>query len=144
MIVSDTFTARGHVNIRGTHRNTVMTTTEANLSPRGDCIVAVATGKGIRDLKQELKEAAKRSDAIIRLTLSVGDESIEVTGRGDPSLTYESPHDIVTRTSGYACGRTLMVHADKAAKDLPRAFIKRLADSSAEIRVTVTVETPDE
>jgi hypothetical protein len=120
-----------------------MTTIEENLSLKGDCIVAVAAGKGIRDLKEELREAAKSSSAVIKLTLNVGGESVEVTGRGDPSLTFENPRDIVTRTSGYTCGRTLMVHADKAAKDLPRAFTRRLADN-VEIHVTVTVETPDE
>lgn len=142
MLYTDSFTARGHVNVRLTHRNTVMTTTEHHLTTRGDCIAAVSTEKGIRDLNLELRAAAKSSDAEIRLILSVGEESVTITGRGHPDLSFTHPLDVVTRISSYICPRTLMIHADKASKDLPRVFVKLLSKPETVIQVTVTVKTP--
>jgi hypothetical protein len=142
MLYKDSFTARGHFNVRLTHRNTVMTTTEHSLSPRGDCIAAVSSEKGIRDLNQELKTAIRRSDVEIRLTLSVGEDSVTINGRGHPDLSCEHAYDIVTRTSSYICPRTLMIQADKASKDIPRSFVKLLSKPDSFIQINVTVKTP--
>jgi hypothetical protein len=141
MLYTDSFTARGHVNVRLTHRNTVMTTTEHNLTTRGDCIAVVSAEKGIRDLDLELRTAAKNSDAVIKLALSVGEESVTITGRGHPDLSFTHSLDIVTRTSSYICPRTLMIHADKASRDLPRVFVKLLSKPESLIQVTITVKT---
>jgi len=140
MLLTETFKARGHSNIRAKHRTTVMTTTKPYLTLKGDCVVAVSAEKGLRDLKQEIKTAAQNSEATIRLTLSIGDEKIDITGKGHPDLLYEDPYDIVTRTSNYVCPRTLMLGADKAAKDLPRAFIKQLTKPDVIVTVTITVD----
>ena len=116
-----------------------MTTTKPFLTLKGDCVVAVSAEKGLRDLKQEIKVAVQNSDATIRLTISVGDEKIDITGKGHPDLSYEDPYDMVTRTSNYVCPRTLMVRADKAAKDLPRAFVKQLTKPDVIVTVTITI-----
>ena len=143
MLNIDSFAARGHVNIRLTHRNTVMTTTEHHLTTRGDCIASVSAEKGIQDLDLELRAAAKSSDAEIKLILSIGVESVTITGRGHPDLSLMHPLDMVTRKSSYICPRTLMIHADKASKDLPRVFVKFLSKPETVIKVTVTVKTPE-
>ncbi len=143
MLYTDSFTARGHVNVRLTQKNTVMTTTEQHLTSRGDCIAAVSAEKGIRDLDLELRGAAKSSDAVIMLKFSVGRDSVTITGRGHPELSFMHPLDIVTRTSSYICPRTLMIHADKASKDLPRVFVKLLQEPESVIQVTITVMTPE-
>jgi uncharacterized protein len=143
MLYTDSFTARGHVNVRLTHRNTVMTTTEHHLTTRGDCIAAVSAEKGIRDLNLELRDAAKCSDTVITLSFSIGENSVTITGRGHPDLSFMHPLDIVTRTSSYICPRTLMIHADKASKDLPRDFAKLLQNPESVIQVTVTVKTSE-
>jgi hypothetical protein len=141
MLYTDSFKARGHVNVRLTHRNTIMTTTEHSLTTKGDCIAAVLTEKSIRDLNLDLRTAAKSSDAEIKLVFAAGEESVTITGRGHPDLSFTHPLDIVTRTSSYICPRTLMIHADKASKDLPRVFVKQLQKPETVIQVTVMVKT---
>jgi len=143
MLLEDTFTARGHVNIRATHEKTIEVTKETHLTTQGDCIAAVSAEKGLRDLPEEMKEAAKRNDAIISLSLRLGERVFMTTGRGDPALTWEHPTDMVARISSYVCPRTLMVHADKATIHMPRSLVQQLKNPEAKITVTVSVETPD-
>ena len=143
MKLTETFLARGHGNILALHETTVMTTREAHLSRRGDCVVAVSAEKGLSDLSTEIKEAARRPGAIIILTMRVGGEAFEVKGMGHPSLTYADPNDMVARKSGYVCDRTLMVHSDRAACDMPRTIVDKLRDSNALVEIIVTVEASD-
>jgi len=140
---TQTFLARGHRNILALHKTTVMTTREAHLSRKGDCVVAISSEKGLVDLNPEIKEAARRPGAAIILTLRVGGEAFEVKGMGHPSLTYADPNDMVTRKSGYICDRTLMIHSDRAACDMPRTIVDKLRDPNTILYVTVTVEAPD-
>jgi hypothetical protein len=143
MLQEVSFAARGHVNIRATHEKTIEVTRETHLTTQGDCIAAVASEKGLRDLPQAMRAAAKRSDAVISLSLMLGDRVFTTTGRGDPALTWEHPTDMVARISGYICPRTLMVHADKATIHMPRSLVQQLKDHAAVVSVTVTVQTPD-
>jgi len=143
MLLEDTFAARGHINIRATHEKTIEVTKETHLTTQGDCIAAVAADKGLRDLPQAMREAAKRSDAVISLSLRLDDRVFTTTGRGDPALTWEHPTDMVARISGYVCPRTLMVHADKATIHMPRSLVQQLKDPNTVVSVTVTVQTPD-
>ena len=143
MKLTETFLARGHRNILALHETTVMTTREARLSSRGDCVVAVSAEKALSDLSTEIKEAARRPEAVITLTLSVDGEIFDVKGMGHPSLTYADPNDMVARKSGYVCDRTLMVHSDRAACDMPRRIVDKLRDPNAILHVTVTVEAPE-
>ena len=141
MLLEETFTAHGHRNIRAIHQMTVEVTRELHLTLRGDCIVAVAAEKGLRELNPELREAAKTSEATIKLSLKVDDQTVTVTGRGDPGLTWEHPTDMVARKSSFICSRTLMIHADKATSDIPRGFIQLLKNPETTIKVTIAVET---
>ena len=143
MKLTASFEARGHRNILALHETTVMTTKEDHLSRRGDCIAAVSAEKALSDLGPEIKEAARRPEAVITLTLRVGGEIFEVKGMGHPSLTYADPNDMVARKSGYVCDRTLMVHSDRAACDMPRRIVDKLRDPNAILHVTVTVEAPE-
>ena len=142
MLLEDTFTARGHVNIRATHEKTIEVTRETHLTIQGDCIAAVAAEKGLYDLSAEMREAARRPDTIISLSLRLGDKVFTTTGRGDPSLTWDHPTDIVARMSGYTCSRTLMIHSNKATIHIPRSLVQLLKNPGALITVTVSVETP--
>lgn len=143
MLLEDTFIARGHVNIRATHEKTIEVTKETHLTTQGDCIAAVAAEKGLRDMPEAMKEAAKRSDAIITLSLSLGDRVFTTTGRGNPALTWEHPSDMVARMSSYVCPRTLMIHADKATIHVSRSLVQLLKNPEAKITITVRVEAPD-
>ena len=140
MKLTETFTARGHRNIRATHRTTLEITKEADLTPRGDCIVAVGSEKGAADLNRELVEALKRG-AEATLVIEAGGVTETVRGRGDPRITLTHPTDIVVRKSLYVDSRTLMVEADKSASDLSRELVEALR-SGLPCRITIIVE-PD-
>jgi uncharacterized protein len=143
MLLEETFRAHGHVNIRATHEKTVEVTKETHLTTQGDCIAAVASEKGLRDMPPQMREVAKRPDSIISLSLRLSDRVFTTTGRGDQGLTWDHPTDIVARMSGYTCSRTLMVHADKATIHIPRSFVQQLKDPQAVITVTISIETTD-
>lgn len=141
MQVEDSFKACGHPNIQGTHKTTIMTTKDSKLSLNGDCIVAVSAEKSIKELSEEVKNAAKNNDAIIKLILSIESESVEITGKGDPRLTFENIHDIVTRKSSFICPRTLMIQSDKASIDLPRNFLMKMKKPDTVMKITIKVMT---
>jgi len=143
MFLEDTFTACGHVNIRATHEKTIEVTKDTHLTIQGDCIAAGAAEKGLRDLPQEMREAARRRDSTISLSLRLDNRVFTTTGRGDPTLTWDHPTDMVARMSGYVCPRTLMVHADKAIIHMPRSFVQQIKNPETIIRVTITVETSE-
>jgi hypothetical protein len=139
MQLLEAFRGRGHPNIKASHRTTLMVTRDPELTLRGDCIVAVAVGKGPRDFDQRIKDAMRKRGARIRLTLETGGIVFEVSGRGDPELTLSHPTDMVARKSGYICDRTLFIEADKAACDIPPSFLKLLQKGEQVINMTLMV-----
>jgi hypothetical protein len=141
MLLEESFAAHGHPNIRATHEKTIEVTKEAHLTTRGDCIAAVSAEKGLPDLGEEMRAAARRPESVISMTLRVGDRVFTTAGRGDPALTWDHPTDMVTRMSDYVCPRTLMVHADKATIHMPRSLVQLLKDPNTIVRVTLSVET---
>ena len=138
MEIVETFEAWGHPNIRSTHRTTLMVTRDEGLTTRGDCIVAVKAGKGLKDLEPRLKELIRSEEAKVALTIEAGDSSFTVTGRGHPRLSLNDPVDIVVRKSGYICNRTLMIGADKAACDIPGSFAKLLQEGDRRIVLVIS------
>ena len=139
MKLTETFTARGHRNIKATHRTTLEITKEADLTPRGDCIIAVGSEKGAADISRRLVEALKRG-AEATLTIEAGGVTETVRGHGDPRITLTHPTDIVVRKSLYVDSRTLMVEADKSASDLDRRLVEALR-RGLPCRITVVVES---
>ena len=135
-----TFYARGHKNIKATHKTTLEITKEDYLTPRGDCIIAVGAEIGLNELPQELKNKLKKDNSVVRLILEVEDKKEVVTGRGSSKLTLTHNTDMVCRKSGFTCSRTLMIHANKAAIDLSREFIEKIRDPQRIIKVTIEVE----
>ncbi len=140
MGLMEIFRAWGHPNIRASHRTTLMITKEEEVTPRGDCVVAVAAEKGLKDLSSQVKEAIRREGAKISLFLEAEDLIFKVSGFGDPRLPLSHPTDIVVRKSGYICGRTLMVKADKAASDIPSPLLKLLRKVDQEVIIRLIVK----
>ncbi len=138
MRVVETFTARGHRNIKATHRTTLEITKEADLTPRGDCIIAVGSEKGAADLSRELAEALRRG-AEATLVIEAGGVTEAVHGHGDKRITLTHPTDIVVRKSLYVDSRTLMVEADKSASDLDRRLVEVLR-RGLPCKITIAVE----
>ena len=116
----------GHPNIRATHRTTLMFTKDKEISLRADCVLLVGCDKALSDFPEEFKRLARSPDRTIKVRLIVGGLEEEITGYGDPGLTYTDSRDIVVRRSIYTCPRTLAVRADKAAIDISRRIIDML------------------
>ena len=142
MIHTFTFKAHGHPNIRSRHKTTLMTTVEPYLTTRGDCIIGISADIGLAQLPQEIKKAAKNPKTIITFTMTTENHVFTSNGIGHPELTYENPIDMVARKSSYTCGRTLMIHSDKAAIDIPKDLVKELQNPETEISIKLTYETP--
>jgi len=135
-----TFFAKGDRGISAKHRTTLEITREIVKTKRGDCIVAAQSEIGLSGLSSELKAAASKEDAKITLVVESNGYSEKIVGKGSSSLTFADENEMVIRKSGYVCGRTLMIHADKAAIDLDRKLIGELRKEGSLIRVTITVE----
>jgi len=137
------FTAKGHPNIRSTHKTTLMTTTETELTPRGDCIIAVGAEISLPILPNEIKEAARDPETRITFTLSVANHEFKVQGKGHRNLTYSNPIDMVVRKSSYTCGKTLMIMSDKVAIDIPLEIVDALQNPETIINIQLTYEKTD-
>jgi len=135
------FYARGHPAVSSTHPTTLELTKEVDLSKNGDCIIAVGSSVGLRDLPETVKNALSRDACRARLTLMLDLHRFVIEGRGAHGLTFSHPTDMVVRKSGFVSNRTLMVHANRAAADLPRALIELLQDPYRKLLVELTVET---
>lgn len=140
MDAKDTFEAWGHSNVRCTHKTTLMVTRDEELTASGDCIVAVRAEKGMKDLDPRLKDLIRNSETRVTFTMEAGGSSFNVVGWGHPRLSSSDPNDIVIRKSGHTCSRTLMIGADKAACDIPIAFVKLLQDVEQRVRLTIQAE----
>ena len=138
--VTVVFSARAHENIEATHKTTFEVTKETTLTKQGDCIIAVESTKATADLPFEFKEAARKEGAQITVTIEAGELKEVVKAKGSPQLQFMHPTDLVVRKSGYVCGRTLAIGADKAAIDFSRELVEKLKDHSQEITVTLAVE----
>ena len=141
MRVIEKINAHGHGDIRSIHETTFEITKEKTLTKRGDCIIAVGATKGARDLGLEFREAAKRKDAKITITVEAGGVKEVVKARGTPRLLLTHPTDLVVRKSDYVCDRTIAIRANKAASDLSRKLVEKLKNPSQKVTITLIAET---
>ncbi len=138
MRIIESVTAKGHPLVKATHPTTLMITSDCEIGPHGDCIVAVAADKGAADLSSRLKRAIREGRGV-KVTFKVGDAVAVVRAWGHGGLALSNTRDMVIRKSSFVCGRTLAVKADKAAIDLPRDFVGRLRGPSAKVQITIEV-----
>ena len=132
--------AWGHPNITGSHRTTLEVTKTPQLSSAGDCVIAVAASKGAQALSFAFKRLAQDTYTRITVLLEVGELRDRVVGWGHPALRFTHPEDLVVRTSSYTCSRTLMIRADKAARDLSRDLIRCLQNPRQQIVLTLIAD----
>jgi len=132
--------AKGHPRILATHLTTFEITKDEHLTERGDCIVAVKSTKGAKDLSPELQRLARNDSARITVILNVDGRREISIGRGTRQLSFTHPSDLVVRKSGFVCGRTLMTHSNKSASDFSRSFVERLRDPNKRIEIKLIVE----
>jgi hypothetical protein len=129
----------GHANILATHKATLEFTKDANLSKKGDCIIAVAADKALADLSSEFKAGLRKPNAKLTVLIEAGGLSAQVQASGTRQLSLDHSTDAVMRKSDYVCSRTLAVCADKAAIDLPRALVEKLKNPKQKVKITLTV-----
>lgn len=139
MEISEIIKAQGHENIRATHPSTLEITRERWLTKSGDCIIAVGADKGCAGLSKHFKEALRFNGARLTILIEAGGIVDAVTAHGCPSLILDHPTDMVVRKSSYVCGRTLAIHADKAAVDLSRRLVERLRVPGEKVHITLIV-----
>jgi hypothetical protein len=137
---SETIYAQGHENVTSRNKMTLEITKETHLTKRGDCIIALAADKGAKDLSPEFKTLAQNEKAKITIIIEADGEAEVVNAYGHPQLSFTHPTDLVVRKSDYTCSRTLAIHADKAAIDLPKSLVKKLQDPKQRVKVILTVE----
>lgn len=139
--VKEVILAHGNENVIATHETTIEITKEKVLSRKGDCIVAVGANRAVQDLDQRFKEKLRKDDAKISILIEVGGLTETIRARGNSRLLLNHSRDIVVRKSGFICGRTLAIHADKSANGLSRELVKKLQDPEQEVKVTLVLES---
>lgn len=137
--MSEEIRARGHANVRATHYNTLEVTKEDHLTPRGDCIVAVASDKAMPELGDAFKDALRNNEATLVIDIECNGKHDTVTAHGHADLPLTHDTDLVVRKSSFICPRTLAIQADKAAKDLDRDLVAELSTGEP-VNVTLTIQ----
>ncbi|HJJ48343.1 MAG TPA: DUF371 domain-containing protein [Methanocorpusculum sp.] len=137
-MISETIHCKGHINVAGNHKSTFEITKEAELSPKGDCIIGVCADKGAADLSPEFKAALQKDGAELETKLICGDIEYVVKSKGGAGLSLTHPEDLVWRKSEFTCPRTIGNASDAAARDLPRELMERLKKGE-ELIVILTV-----
>lgn len=117
---------RGHKNVTSHHKSTFEITKDVEIGPTADCIIGTDMDKSMLDFPQEFKDMIANSNTKISVVLDTENGHDEINGYGHEDLTLTHPTDIVCRTSDYTCSRTLMIRADKAARDLDDKLIEDL------------------
>jgi len=138
--MTETITAYGHPNITATHATTLEITKEAELTRRGDCIIAVKADKAVADLNSKFKRAMKNANITVLIAIEAGGICELIRAYGNPNLTFTHQTDLVIRKSNYTCNRTLAVKADKAAKDLSRELAQKLRNPKQKILIKLIIE----
>lgn len=142
MRVVEVIHAQGHRNILSTNRTTFEVTKDTHLTKRGDCIIAVNADKAATDLNQKFKNALRREDTKLTITIEADAEEEIVRASGSPQITLTHLTDLVVRKSNYICNRTLAIEANKAAKDFSRKLVKKLQNPKQTVVITLIAEAP--
>ena len=128
--------ARGHKNVTSLHRSTFEVTKDIEIGPAADCIVGTSADRSMADFPQEFKDKIADSNTRITVILDTENGHDEINGFGHEDLTLTHPTDIVCRTSDFTCSRTLMIRADKAARDLDGNIVDDLKNGKT-MEVTI-------
>ena len=129
---------RGHRNVTSLHKSTFEITKDAEIGPTADCIIGVDMDNSMLNFPEELKDEIANPETEIQVILDTENGHDVITGFGHRDLTLTHPSDIVCRKSDYTCSRTLMIHADKAARDLDSGLIEDLKNEKI---MEVTIKT---
>jgi hypothetical protein len=141
MRITEELFARGHPNVLAKHPTTFEITKESNLTRRGNCVIGVEATKGPNALSRQFRYQCQNSESRIVVELEAKGILEVIEGRGSPKLTFSHPAEMVGRTSSFVSNRTIMIQADRAARDLDRDFIGALRFSSTTLCIRIVVES---
>jgi hypothetical protein len=132
--------AQGHPNILAKHPTTFEVTKDKALTLRGDCVIGVNANKGPRDFSNQFIDLCRQDESRIQIQFQADGIVDFIEGRGSRKLTFKHSSESVGRRSSFASSRTIMVKADRAARDLNRELIDALTRSETKLWVRITVE----
>ncbi len=138
-MIKETFFIYGHENVLSLHPTTLEFTKDADLSHNGDCILGVSATKGLLEFSDEFKKKIKDEKVKVIVEIEACSVKDVVSGFGHPELALSDAYDIVIRKSGFVCGRTLCIHADKAAADVDKRIVEHLKKAGSKAKVTISV-----
>lgn len=140
MKLVEEFFAQGHQNVLGTHSMTFEITKDSHLTRRGDCVIAVNATKAPADFSSEFKNLCRHEETQITIMLEAAGMIDIVRGSGSPGLKFADPNEMVGRKSSFVSDRTIMVQADKAARDLKRSLINSLKSPKTKLTIRLTAQ----
>lgn len=140
MMCYEVIRARGHENIKATHKNTLEITKDSYLTPRGDCIIGIAADKSVYELNEVFKNCIKFEDAILIIILEVDSLKDIILAQGHPSLVLSNKRKLIIRRSSYIDTATLGIRANKAAVDIKRELVEKLKHPETELVVHLYVK----
>lgn len=111
------FKAKFHANVQALHATTLEVTCEERLTPRGDCVLLTSSG---HDPKKLVEACPRGWEGALVVVTRFG--SFWVRGTCAPR---EVGCSFVIRKSSSEAPRTLMVGADKAAREVPRELVNK-------------------
>lgn len=130
---------KGHKNVSSNHKSTFEITKDSEIGPTADCIIGVGLDQSMLDFPDEFKSKIADSNTKITVILDTENGHDEIVGWGHEDLTLIHPTDIVIRKSDYTCSRTLMINADKAARDLDLNLVEDLKNGKTmEVTIKLT------
>lgn len=124
---SATIRARGHANIKGTHRKTFELTGDADVTEAGTCIVGVAAEASTDDLLSVR--------GAVEIELRCGAVTDWVQASMNPLFIVGDP--LIIRIHPAAQHRSLCIAASKGASALDRELVDALRAPNAELIVTI-------
>lgn len=127
---------KGHKNVTSHHKSTFEITKDVEIGPTADCIIGTDMDKSMINFPKDFKDKIANSNTLITVILDTENGHDEIIGHGHEDLSLTHPTDIVCRTSDYTCSRTLMIKADKAARDLDEKLIEDLKNEK-DMEVTI-------
>lgn len=133
--------AFGHPNVSAKHRTTLEVTKDKEISKRADCIIGVDASRGASEIPEEAKSALKRG-AKAEVEIFLPDYALRerLYGFGSQTMSFSHARDIVIRKSDFVCGRTMLVRANKSARDLSRELVELLKEKNTELRLLFKIE----
>jgi uncharacterized protein len=131
--MSYTFSAKGHPNIMAMHRNTLEITKDAEISKKGDCIIAVSADFSLEELQKLLSSGNCEK---ISLTITAAGITEKITAIANKK--FSSNHEIVFRTGSFLSERTLGTRADKSAAMLDRRLVEAMKNGATATTILTT------